>query len=286
MTLAMAGFPRHPIGAAFLAAVAVHALVIFGIAFDLEEHVRYVPPMLDVTLVHSRSETPPEDPDFLAEANQEGGGNLAEQERPTAPAPAPEPAPQPEAAAAPASPPPEPAEAEVVAASEADTARPPPEPVLPAEPVQNTPSAAELYSRSLEIAALTAEVEQAQRAYSQRLRSTYISANTRRHVYAAYMNAWVAKVERVGTINFPDEARRHGLYGDLMLEVALLPDGSVRSIQLLRSSGHRVLDEAAERIVELAAPFAEFPEEIRRETDVLHIVRTWRFLESERLVGR
>ncbi len=100
------------------------------------------------------------------------------------------------------------------------------------------------------------------------------------------MEAWRAKVERVGNLNYPDEARRRKLSGKLQLDVALKPDGSIHSIKVRRSSGKRVLDDAAVRIVKLAAPFARFPESFRDEVDILHIQRTWQFLRTNRLASR
>ena len=91
------------------------------------------------------------------------------------------------------------------------------------------------------------------------------------------MDAWRRKVERVGNLNYPEEAERLGLSGNLLLDVALNPDGSVEDVVLRRSSGRRVLDDAAIRIVKLASPFTRFPEDIAQEVDVLHIVRTWVF---------
>jgi periplasmic protein TonB len=100
------------------------------------------------------------------------------------------------------------------------------------------------------------------------------------------MEAWRAKVERIGNINYPDEARRRRLSGSLLLDVALNPDGSVQEITVRRSSGHKVLDDAAIRIVELASPFAPFPPDIRGEVDVLHVTRTWKFLNSNQFSAR
>ncbi|MEJ2760202.1 MAG: energy transducer TonB [Gammaproteobacteria bacterium] len=94
------------------------------------------------------------------------------------------------------------------------------------------------------------------------------------------MEAWRAKVERVGNLNYPQEAQRQGLSGSLILDVALNPDGSVKKIIVRRSSGYKVLDDAAIRIVKLASPFAPFPDDIRKETDILHITRTWQFLAN------
>lgn len=146
-------------------------------------------------------------------------------------------------------------------------------------------SASELIARSLDPSNLDTVVARSLRAYNDRPREKFISARTREHAYAAYMDAWRRKVERIGNLNYPEEARRQGLTGELVLDVALGPDGNVRNITLLRSSGTAVLDEAAARIVRLAAPFARFPEHIRNETDVLHITRTWRF-ERDSLASR
>jgi len=100
------------------------------------------------------------------------------------------------------------------------------------------------------------------------------------------MDAWRAKVERVGNLNYPDEARRQKLSGSLLLDVALNPDGTVNDIQLRRSSGQKVLDDAAMRIVRLASPFAPFPKDIEQEVDILHIERTWQFIDSGQVVAR
>jgi protein TonB len=145
--------------------------------------------------------------------------------------------------------------------------------------------AAALVRRSLAMASLSAEVDQRLQAYAKRPRQKWISARTREHRYAAYMEAWRAKVERVGNLNYPDEARRRNLSGDLLLDVAIRTDGSVVEISVRRSSGHKVLDDAAARIVRLAAPFAPFPKSIKEETDILHVQRTWRFLTGNRFSG-
>ena len=108
-------------------------------------------------------------------------------------------------------------------------------------------------------------------------RRKWISANTREYEYAAYMQAWVAKVERVGNLNYPDEVRRLKLVGDLIMTVGIKPDGSVENIEIRRSSGTPQLDQAATRIVRLTAPYSPLPEQISKKIDVLHITRTWRF---------
>jgi protein TonB len=147
-----------------------------------------------------------------------------------------------------------------------------------------TASAADiLASRSAEIARLTEQIQASNDVYRSRVRRKAISTSTREYRYAAYMEAWRRKVERIGNLNYPEEARRQGLYGSLILHVAVRADGSLEGVRVVRSSGKKVLDEAAVRIVELAAPFAPFPPDIRDETDVLDITRTWLFQRNNRL---
>lgn len=145
-----------------------------------------------------------------------------------------------------------------------------------------TPSAAALLSNSFEIASLSAEIKRKLEQKAKRPRRKFISASTKEYKYAAYMEAWRAKVERVGNLNYPDAARKRKLTGSLILDVALNADGSVNEITIRRSSGSKILDDAAIRIVELSSPFAPFPDHIRRETDILHITRTWQFLNNNR----
>ncbi|MEJ2426591.1 MAG: energy transducer TonB, partial [Candidatus Thiodiazotropha sp.] len=133
------------------------------------------------------------------------------------------------------------------------------------------------------IARLTAELERKTQAYAKMPKRKAISASTKEYKYAAYLDAWRRKVERIGNLNYPDQARRDKLYGNLVLHVAVKSDGSVETIRVLHSSGHQLLDDAAVRIVRLAAPFSPFPNEIREETDILDITRTWQFLRSGQL---
>ena len=145
-------------------------------------------------------------------------------------------------------------------------------------------SAADIFaSRNAEMANLAARIEEQSQAYANRTRRKAISTATREYIYANYMEAWRRKVERIGNLNYPREARELGLFGSLILHVAVRSDGSLEGIRVVRSSGHEVLDQAAVRIVELAAPFAPFPPNIKRETDVLDITRTWQFQRNHEL---
>ncbi|MCY3841693.1 MAG: energy transducer TonB [Gammaproteobacteria bacterium] len=94
---------------------------------------------------------------------------------------------------------------------------------------------------------------------------------------AYYLDSWRRKVERVGNINYPSEARARGLSGTLRLLVVIDPDGALKHVRILESSGHKLLDEGAVRIVHLAAPFSPFTKSMRARIDSLEIERRWRF---------
>jgi protein TonB len=138
-----------------------------------------------------------------------------------------------------------------------------------------------LLQRSLEIASLEAELDYQQQILtrSPRIR-TITTTSTKRAADAYYVKAWLDKVERVGNLNYPEKARQQGIFGDLRLLVSLRPNGALKEIRVLESSGHKVLDDAAIRIVRLAAPFAPFPDELAKDTDELEIIRTWRFQKN------
>ncbi|WP_296810154.1 energy transducer TonB [Thiocapsa sp.] len=160
---------------------------------------------------------------------------------------------------------------------------PPPDPLAAREmPARDTPvdAAAILASRGEEIDRLTANLQAKTAAYASRVRRKSVSASTREFRYASYLGAWARKVERIGNLNYPQAARDQRMFGSLILHVAVRSDGSVEQIRVVRSSGYDLLDEAAVRIVELAAPYAPFPPDIAAETDVLDIVRTWQFLRG------
>ena len=142
------------------------------------------------------------------------------------------------------------------------------------------PSSDELLTNSFEIASSNNEVRREMIEKTERPRRKFISASTKEYEYAAYMDAWRRKVERVGNLNYPEEARRLNLSGSLRLDVALNKDGTINEITLRKSSGEKLLDNAAIKIVELAAPYAPFPKNIENQVDILHILRTWQFINN------
>jgi protein TonB len=275
------------LGLTLFFAVALHAIIILGVGFDAERLLPKERPLtLEVTLVQSESEQAPDKADYLAQANQLGGGTVKEKMRPSSPFPNPRPtlnqegeAPQNQPMQLPT--PQKQSEQQPVLLAQRDSSQQwqkqdkPPTPVLP-----DTANASELMLSARAIARLSAELRQKQQAYAQMPREKYISANTREYRYASYEDSWRQKVERIGNLNYPDEAKTNKLSGTLLLDVAINPDGSLKSVRIDRSSGHRALDNGAIRIVRMASPFAPLPPEIRKEVDVLHILRVWQFQDD------
>ena len=280
---------RDVIGLTLIIALAVHAFLILAISFDVSRERPPAPERtLDITLVQPKPKPKPiEKPDFLAQQDQEGGGDQTRKERQTSPLGNPE-----------ATPKPKPAlelersgaeemqprrTAEIITTTEARRAEvvPPPKPNVKAKPRAKISQL--LASTQQEIDRLTAELDRRSLSASRQDRRKAVNASTQEYMYASYLEAWRSKVEKIGNLNYPDEAKRNKLYGNLLMHVAVRADGSVERIRVVRSSGHKLLDDAAVRIVRLAAPFAPFPREIRQEVDVLDITRTWQFLDGNTL---
>jgi len=276
-------------GFALAVALAFHAFIILAVSFDIARDKPPAPERtLDITLVQPKVKSKPVDePDFLAQQSQEGGGEETVKERRTSPLGNPEATPIPKPAlelersgAVEPQPNPKP---EVITATEAPRAevQPPPKPTVKAKP--RTKLTQLLASTQQEIDRLTAELDRRTLSASRQERRKAVNAATQEYKYAAYLEAWRSKVEKIGNLNYPDEAKRQRLYGNLLMHVAVRADGSVERIRVVRSSGHKLLDDAAVRIVRMSAPFAPFPPEIRQEVDVLDITRTWQFLDGNTL---
>ena len=150
-------------------------------------------------------------------------------------------------------------------------------------PPVRTLSRADLLAQGSKIARLETEIARDAETYQRRPRRKVFGATAVGVNYARYVEDWRLKVEAIGNLNYPQEAREKNLSGTLRLMVALRGDGSIERIELERSSGHKLLDEAAERIVRLGAPYAPFPDALRRDTDILEIIRTWTFSRDQRL---
>jgi protein TonB len=141
----------------------------------------------------------------------------------------------------------------------------------------------EILASASEISASDAALSNQISNFEKQPRRKYIGARTKEYKYALYAEAWRQKVETLGNMNYPEEAREKKFSGQLRMTVSLKPDGRIDNIEINQSSGFKILDDAAKRIVELGAPYATFPEDIRKEVDILSITRTWTFTKDDTL---
>jgi protein TonB len=272
--------PRNDmLGFALLVAAALHAAVILGVTFSREQR-EHAASKLEITLAQYQSAQAPQRADYLAQHNQEGSGTLAEKALLTTSktadfqdnvirdiSPMQQIAAQRQTVAQ-----------QALVATTATAARKTARNNDRDTPQQQAESDITIQQRSSEIASLEAKLDIQRQAYAARPRIRRLtSVAARRSEDAEYLNHWRERIESVGNRNYPERAREQQIYGDLRLMVALLPNGEVHEIKVLKSSGYKLLDEAAIRIVHLAAPYDAFPAEIRKQVDVLEIIRTWRF---------
>jgi len=152
----------------------------------------------------------------------------------------------------------------------------------PTPPTVSTTTGLDMATSALNLARLEGQIARNVEDYNRRPRKKFIGARVEEYRFAQYVEDWRQKVERIGNLNYPEAAKgRH--YGSLVLTVIIKNDGSLDRVEINRSSGQKVLDDAARRIVEMAAPYASFPDAVRRDTDVLEITRTWSFTTSDQL---
>lgn len=275
---------KLPLTGAMIFSIAFHAFALFGVALVLPDPrgaTSFLQP-LQVVLVNSKSQSRPVQADALAQADLDGGGNTPEDQQAKSMLPnisddrqfTPEQL------------------AKRVAELEAETRRMQTrlksdysvaQPELKKQQSRDDSAGEDLIRKALEIVRLEAQIDKDNNAYQKMPRRTFIGARTREYRFAQYIEDWRIKVERIGNMNYPEEARRKQLYGKLQLSVSIKANGSVENIEVNRSSGHRILDAAAMRIVRLAAPYAPLPPDIRKDTDILTITRTWTFTSTDRL---
>ena len=277
---------KQPLALAVVLSAAVHAFLLFGIGVSLPDPRNLAKALqpLEVTLVNSKSRSRPSQADALAQANLDGGGNTAEDRHASTPMPTLDEGQQftPEQAA------------QKVQQLEQDAKRmltqlKSTHSVKQEKNPERKPAAddsgPDLVQRSLEIARLEAQIDKDYSAYQKMPRRTRIGARTQEYRFAQYVEDWRIKIERIGNLNYPEDARRNKIYGSLVLTVSIRADGSLESVNVDHPSGQRILDAAAIRIVKLAAPFAPLPPDIRKDTDVLSITRTWVFTPTNQLQG-
>lgn len=271
----------------FVLSVVIHAVIIFGITFTMPDLSRLnnLDQPLEVTLVNSKSPDPPAKPDALAQTNLDGGGNADEKVRASSPLPLPpdhKPVPDVTMAQKRVEKLEREAKRLLTQAKKAPAAVAPPQPEPPKAAEQEVaPNSADIMARSLEIARLEARISKQWNAYQQRPRRRFVGARTKEFRFARYIEDWRLKIERIGELNYPQAARDRKIYGSLVVTVSIKADGSLETVDINRSSGRKVLDQAALRIVRLAAPYAPFPPDIAKDTDILSITRTWLFTRED-----
>ena len=276
---------KQPLSAALAFSLVLHSFALFAIGFALPDPRKAADLLqpLQVVLVNSKAKTRPTRADALAQHNLDGGGNTPEQRRAKSPLPTlnndkqftPE------------------QTARRVQQLEQEHKRlltqikstNSVEQEINQQPQQESErmNGEDLVQRSLEIARLEAEIHKNFDAYQKMPRRKFIGARTQEYRFAQYVEDWRIKVERIGNLNYPDAARQQKIYGSLQLTVSIRADGSVESVDVSHSSGQRILDAAAQRIVKVASPLSPLPPDIRRDTDILSITRTWMFTQADKL---
>ena len=279
--------PGDRLGATVAFSLIAHGVLALGIGFSREDAAP-VAPTLDVILARTQTEMAPEQADYLSQNNQTGGGESRLRDRPSEAQTGHTPLPEPGLAPVeiePSMPRPEPDHSQALVTTTDDSTpqvndlEKRPSPDLP------IPSDREILRQKLEMARLSAEIERQSRQYAKRPKRKFLTASTKAYEYASYLRGWVARVERIGNLNYPDEARRRNLHGEVVMTVEVRRDGTVESVEIIQSSGEPLLDEAAVRIVRLSSPFAPIPE-TRENVDILNITRTWQFLPGNILRNR
>lgn len=275
---------RFVLAGAFLASLVLHG-VLLGLKFRMPE----APPVrdrgLEVVLVNARHATAPVKPDVLAQANLDGGGTSEQKVRPKTPLP-PQDATRDGTTLVEArrrqQQPRERPQQKVLTRDDSPATVANERPL--ADDTKATPVASglDLLDSAAAIARLEAEIDRSLSDLAQRPRKKVIGSRAKEYRFAQYVEDWRLKIERIGELNYPEEARGK-LYGSLLLSVTIRGDGSVERIEISRSSGYPVLDAAARRIVEMGAPYAPFPPEIRKDTDLIEITRTWKFTKQDQV---
>ncbi|HKA45990.1 MAG TPA: TonB family protein [Burkholderiales bacterium] len=274
---------------AFAFSVLLHAVVIFGVTFRMPDASKLIAQQpLEVTLVNTKTTARPTKADALAQANLDGGGNTDANRRAKSPLPVPREATRTNeltmAQQRVAQLEREAKQVMTQAQSQAAIEVVPDQP-KPQTEEQSGPNAADIMSRSLEIVRLEAQVSREWDAYQKRPRRRFVGARTQEFRLARYIEDWRVKVERIGEVNYPQAARDQKIYGSLVVTVSIKSDGSLDRVEVTRPSGVKILDEAAIRIVQLGAPYAPFPADIAKDTDILSITRTWMFTRSDQFVS-
>lgn len=273
---------RFPV--ALILSLIIHALILFGIGIALPKLNTNKNPLdsLEVVLVNSKSAKRPDQARALAQNNLDGGGNTSDDHQAKTPLPILGDAEKftPEQTMQRVQMLEQEAKRLMTQVKSNYTVTPDKKSDKVTKPVA---TGEDLLQSSLEIARLEAQINKSMDAYEKLPRRKFIGARTQEYRYAQYVEDWRSKIERIGNLNYPQQARDQKIYGKLTVTVSIRADGNVEDVTINRSSGQRILDAAAIRIVNLAAPYPPFPPDIRKETDILSITRTWSFTSNAQL---
>ncbi len=267
---------------ALLGALIVHLTLIFGLNFEWSTE-RIQTPMLEITLALTEAPDKIQTADFIAQMNQQGSGDNEYNQAIFTPMESPYIGQKSEIYIDQQNLQHNPSDAPIIAKN--DTADWQTDEMLEREPTDQIDILTEQYL-SHDIESLQAHLDSLQNSYAKMPKVTRLtSVSTAYAAEADYLLKWQQQVEKTGNRFYPKRAKALGLEGDVRLMVAISPDGSIKEVRMLASSGHVILDQAARNIVHLAAPFAELPLEIAKNTDILEIIRTWQF-RNARLSSR
>ena len=273
---------------ALLASAAVHGMVLSTQFVQINPRLFEDPNLpMEVVLVNAKTLESPLNPDALAQVNLAGGGNTDEDRRMKSPLPASsktqtgseDAALQSRVAEL------EQQAKELLSQLKSDAQVQNRTHTAPPAPEQPAIDASQLNQQAREMAQLQARISQEWDGYQKRPKRAFVGANVREYAFARYVEDWVTKVERIGNVNYPEAARRQGIYGSLKLTVSIHADGSIEAIEIDRPSGSKILDAAAIKIVRAGEKYAPFPDDMRKKADILSITRTWTFTRSDQLVG-
>lgn len=277
------------LGVMLLISATVHLIFLFGVKIAVPEleSWRDRGESLEVVLVNSKTASQPTDTKVLAQANLDGGGNTDQDRRAKTPLPvldekAADEAEQAEQRVAEL----EEAARQVMTQLSAKATPAPEKQIAPAQTLTTpAPNTENIVQKSLDLVKLEAEINRDYDEYQKRPRRSFIGARTKEYRFARYVEDWRAKVERWGNMNYPEAAKTRKIYGQLQLTVSIKADGSIENVEIDRSSGYKLLDDAAVKIVRDAGRngYAPLPADIRVDTDVLHITRTWSFTREDQL---
>ncbi len=266
-------------------AIIFHGILILGVTFISTPSAKQkIPPSLDVILVNTSNPSKTDNAEYLAQVSQDGGGSSDKKVRPTDLFSAPSLSQQPG-----------------IALQQTITTKPQIKQDIKKSLLTQKKSKykiktqkkssqknprellTELKQQNKLPARLVEELSLVFQEHSKKPKEKFINSRTKEYIAATYMRHWIDKIERLGNADYPDEAIRKKLSGTLILDVVINADGSLQNIDLRRSSGHQILDDAAKRIVKMASPYRPFPEKLRKQADIIHITRSWEFLSSHEL---